>query len=67
MLKVQPLLKNNASKSFWQNYYSMSGYNSQYKLFADAVVLDNPTTEGFTKNLMKFLRLLNQLIQVFQQ
>ena len=47
MLKVQPLLKSSASKSFWQNYYNMSGYNSQYKLFADAVVLDNPTTEGF--------------------
>lgn len=24
MLKVQPLLKSDASKSFWQNYYNMS-------------------------------------------
>ena len=49
MLKVQPLLKTTSAKSFWQNYYNMSGNNSQYKLFADAVVLDNPTTEGFYK------------------
>lgn len=47
MLKVQPLLKSDASKSFWQNYYNMSGYNSQYKLFADAVVLDSPKVETF--------------------
>ena len=49
MLKVQPLLKTTSAKTFWQNYYNMSGNNSQYKLFADAVVLDNPTTEGFYK------------------
>ena len=49
MLKVQPLLKNTSAKIFWQNYYNMSGNNAQYKLFADAVVLDNPTTEGFYK------------------
>lgn len=49
MLKVQPLLKTTSTKTFWQNYYSMSGNNAQYKLFADAVVLDNPTTEGFYK------------------
>lgn len=49
MLKVQPLLKNTSAKTFWQNYYSMSGNNAQYKLYADAVVLDNPTTEGFYK------------------
>ena len=47
MLKIQPLLKSASAKSFWQNYYNLSGNNSQYKLFADAVVLDNPTTEGF--------------------
>ena len=49
MLKIQPLLKSASAKNFWQNYYSMSGNNSQYRLFADAVVLDNPTTEGFYK------------------
>lgn len=49
MLKVQPLLKSVSAKSFWQNYYNMSGNNSQYKVFSDAVVLDNPTTEGFYK------------------
>ncbi len=47
MLKMQPLLKSNTAKSAWQNYYQLSGNNSQYKVFADAVVLDNPTTEGF--------------------
>lgn len=47
MLKIQPLLKSASAKNFWQNYYNLSGNNSQYKLFADAVVLDNPTTEGF--------------------
>ena len=47
MLKIQPLLKSNEAKQFWQNYYNMSGNNSQYKLFADSVVLNNPTTEEF--------------------
>ena len=47
MLKIQPLLKSEAAKKFWQNYYSMSGNNAQYKLFADSVVLENPTTLGF--------------------
>ena len=49
MLKMQPLLKTEAGKRSWQNYYNMSGNNSQYKLFADAVVLANPTTEEFYK------------------
>lgn len=47
MLKMQPLLKSSAAKSAWQNYYQLSGNSSQYKVFADAVVLDNPTTEDF--------------------
>lgn len=50
MLKMQPLLKSNEAKQFWQNYYNMSGNNAQYKLFADSVVLNNPTTEGFYQN-----------------
>ena len=45
MLKIQPLLKSEASKNFWKNYSNLS--NGQYKLFADAVVLENPTTLGF--------------------
>ena len=49
MLKFQPLLKSAAAKNSWQNYYNMTGNNTQYRLFADAVVLDNPTTEGFYK------------------
>lgn len=47
MLKIQPLLKSEAAKKVWQNYYSMSGNNAQYKLFADSIVLENPTTLGF--------------------
>lgn len=65
MLKVQPLLKNNASKSFWQNYYNMSGYNSQYKLFADAVVLDNPTTEGFYQKFNEIFTFIKSIDSSF--
>ena len=45
MLKIQPLLKSETSKNFWKDYYNLS--KGQYKLFADAVVLENPTTLGF--------------------
>ena len=61
MLKVQPLLKNTSAKTSWQNYYSMSGNNSQYKLFADAVILDNPTTEGFYKKFDEISTYLSSL------
>ena len=61
MLKVQPLLKSASSKSFWQNYYNLSGNNSQYKLFADAVVLDNPTTEGFYKKFNEITAYVNSI------
>ena len=47
MLKIQPLLKSEAAKNQWQNYYKLNSYNTQYKLFADAVVLENPTVENF--------------------
>ena len=49
MIKMQPLLKSASEKSAWQNYYNLSGNNPQYKVFTEAVVLDNPTTEGFYK------------------
>lgn len=49
MLKIQPLLKSTAGKLAWQNYYKLSGNSSQYKFLADAIVLENPTTEGFYK------------------
>ena len=45
MLKIQPLLKSEASKNFWKDYSNLS--KGQYKLFADSVVLDNPTVQGF--------------------
>ena len=61
MLKIQPLLKSSSAKSFWQNYYSMSGNNSQYKLFADAVVLENPTTEGFYNKFGEISSYLNSI------
>lgn len=47
MLKVQPLLKSAAAKSFWQDYSRLNGNSSQYKVFANAVVLEQPTTENF--------------------
>lgn len=46
MLKDQPFLKNEEARSFWT---MASGGNPNYKMFTDAVVLDNPTTEGFYK------------------
>lgn len=49
MLKIQPLLKSYAAKKSWSDYSALNGNNSQYKLFADAVVLDDPTTYGFYK------------------
>ena len=49
MVKIQPLLKSDSAKSFWQNYYNLTGGNAQYKVFSEAVVLNNPTTEGFYK------------------
>ncbi len=47
MIKMQPLLKSVSAKSFWQDYYTMSGNSSEYKVFADAVVLSNPTVSEF--------------------
>ena len=47
MLKVQPLLKSEAGKKTWQDYANLSGNQAQYKVFTSAVVLSNPTTEGF--------------------
>ena len=61
MLKVQPLLKSEGGKNFWQNYYRLTGNNSQYKIFADAVVLDNPTTEGFYKKFNEITTYMNSM------
>lgn len=47
MLKIQPLLKSTAAKSFWQEYSRLSGNSPQYQVFANAVVLEQPTTECF--------------------
>ncbi|MGM9875992.1 MAG: hypothetical protein ACI310_02055 [Bacilli bacterium] len=41
-LKMQPLLKSEAAKEFHKSYYGNS-----YNIFTEAVVLSNPTTEGF--------------------
>ncbi len=52
MLKMQPLLKTEAGKKdLGRITTNTSGNNSQYKLFADAVVLANPTTEEFYKKI----------------
>ena len=49
MPKIQPLLKSNKAKEFWKNYYNLSGKDSKYRVYTEAVVLDSPTTEGFYK------------------
>ena len=59
MLKMQPLLKNNAAKKQWQDYYKLAG--EQYKLFADAVVLNNATTEGFYQKFNDITTYMNNI------
>lgn len=46
MLKIQPLLKSLNAKKQWQSYAALAG-GTQYNVFSKAVVLENPTTEGF--------------------
>ncbi|MGN1013030.1 MAG: hypothetical protein ACI4ON_04280 [Clostridia bacterium] len=45
-LKMQPLLKSENGKQFWKEYASL-GNAEAWKMFTQAVVLSNPTTEGF--------------------
>ena len=59
MVKMQPLLKSKASKKQWQQYYKLAG--GQYRLFADAVVLDKPTTEGFYKKFNEIGKYMNNI------
>lgn len=61
MLKIQPLLKSAAAKQLWNQYYNLSGASSQYKLFAEAVVLENPTTESFYQNFNAIGTYLNNI------
>lgn len=61
MVKMQPLLKSDSAKSAWQNYYNLSGGNVQYKVFANAVVLNNPTTEGFYKKFGEISSYVNSI------
>ena len=61
MVKMQPLLKSDSAKSAWQNYYNLSGGNAQYKVFANAVVLNNPTTEGFYKKFGEISSYVNSI------
>ncbi len=61
MLKMEPLLKSTQSKQTWQNYYNMSGNNSQYRLFSEAVVLDSPTTEQFYKKFKEISAYCNSI------
>ncbi len=61
MVKMQPLLKSDSAKSAWQNYYNLSGENAQYKVFANAVVLNNPTTEGFYKKFGEISSYVNSI------
>ena len=59
MLKMQPLLKSSAAKNFWNDYYKLAG--EQYRLFANAVVLDNPTTEGFYQKFNEIGQYMNSV------
>ena len=61
MLKIQPLLKSTAGKLAWQNYYKLSGNNSQYKVMADAIVLEKPSTEGFYKKFKLICDYMNSI------
>ncbi len=61
MVKIQPLLKSDSAKSTWQNYYNLTGGNVQYKVFADAVVLNNPTTEGFYNKFGEITSYVNSI------
>lgn len=61
MVKIQPLLKSDSEKSTWQNYYNLTGGNVQYKVFADAVVLNNPTTEGFYNKFGEITSYVNSI------
>lgn len=47
MLKIQPLLKSDSAKKAWQNYASLSGNSSTYKIYTTAIVLNNPTVKEF--------------------
>lgn len=60
MLKIQPLLKSDASKKYWQNYASLSK-SDQYKIFSTAVVLNNPTTKEFYTKFNDITSYLNNL------
>ncbi len=59
MLKMQPLLKSAAAKKYWQDYSTLSG--GQYSLFADAVVLDTPTTETFYQKFNEIGSYMNKI------
>ena len=61
MLKIQPLLKSESAKSTWQNYSQLSGNSTQYKVFADAVVLSNPTVENFYSSFNQISSYLNSV------
>ena len=59
MLKMQPLLKSDAAKKQWTEYYKLAG--SQYRLFADAIVLYTPTTERFYQKFNEIAKYMNDI------
>lgn len=61
MIKMQPLLKPEAGKAKWQEYYKLAGSDPKYKVFDDAVVLDNPTTEGFYQKFNDISSYMNNI------
>ena len=60
MIKMQPLLKSEKAKKTWIDYANLSN-NSSYKVFSEAVVLSNPTTEGFYKKFGDITKYMNKI------
>ena len=50
--KSTTIFKNQQSKDVWKNY---SNINSSYKLISDAVILQNPTVEGFYTKFPEYI------------
>ena len=52
LFKSTTIFKNQQSKDVWKNY---SNINSSYKLISDAVILQNPTVEGFYTKFPEYI------------
>lgn len=59
LLKADILLHSQAGKAAWEKNYSMG--NTQAALFAQAAVLENPSTEGFYQIFSKYTDFVTQV------